>query len=323
MGLETATFVSSLVATNPLATDLEAQGDDHLRLLKAVLQATFPNADKAFRFPSATAKSANYTVLSTDDNQLFFVDTSAGAVTLTLPSLVSGDKGWRIKVVKTTTDANPIFIAPPSGTINGATKVRRSVEFLPFEVVWTGSNFFAQRQFGVPVGSRIPYHGGSLPNGTLWPDGTTFTAANFVELNAVLGGNTKPDTRGRIGCGVDNMGVGAANRVTSGGSGINGGTPGATGGSETVTVTTSNMPSHTHTFTTSSGGAHSHTYLTGGAFGAGAGGTSVQTQPASNGATTSTDGAHTHSGTTDATGSGTALNNMPPTFMQNEVLVAE
>ena len=47
MGLESATFISDLVNTNPLGTDAKAQGDDHLRLIKSVLQNTFPNIDAA------------------------------------------------------------------------------------------------------------------------------------------------------------------------------------------------------------------------------------------------------------------------------------
>lgn len=43
MGLEVATFISQLVAANPVgASDPKSQGDDHLRLLKATLLATFP-----------------------------------------------------------------------------------------------------------------------------------------------------------------------------------------------------------------------------------------------------------------------------------------
>ena len=41
MGVETATYISQLSATNPLATDPISQGDDHLRLIKSVLQAQF------------------------------------------------------------------------------------------------------------------------------------------------------------------------------------------------------------------------------------------------------------------------------------------
>ena len=43
MGLEAATYINGLVATNPAAGDQKSQGDDHIRLIKAVLQATFPN----------------------------------------------------------------------------------------------------------------------------------------------------------------------------------------------------------------------------------------------------------------------------------------
>lgn len=42
-GLETGTYISDLVATNPTATDQRSQGDDHIRLIKSTLQATFPN----------------------------------------------------------------------------------------------------------------------------------------------------------------------------------------------------------------------------------------------------------------------------------------
>lgn len=42
MSLETATTISGLNASNPTASDPKSQGDDHIRMIKAVLQATFP-----------------------------------------------------------------------------------------------------------------------------------------------------------------------------------------------------------------------------------------------------------------------------------------
>lgn len=42
MGLEAATYIADLNVTNPSAGDPRSQGDDHIRLLKAVLKATFP-----------------------------------------------------------------------------------------------------------------------------------------------------------------------------------------------------------------------------------------------------------------------------------------
>lgn len=47
MALESATYISDLVDTNPTSSDTRSEGDDHLRLIKAVLQATFPNINGA------------------------------------------------------------------------------------------------------------------------------------------------------------------------------------------------------------------------------------------------------------------------------------
>ena len=43
MALETGTYIDSLVATNPVATDALAQADDHMRLIKGTIKATFPS----------------------------------------------------------------------------------------------------------------------------------------------------------------------------------------------------------------------------------------------------------------------------------------
>lgn len=48
MGLEAATYIDELVNTNPVGgTDNVSQGDDHLRLIKAVLLNSFPNISGA------------------------------------------------------------------------------------------------------------------------------------------------------------------------------------------------------------------------------------------------------------------------------------
>lgn len=47
MGIEVANYINQLVATNPLANDPKAEGDDHLRLLKTVLKQSFPNVGGA------------------------------------------------------------------------------------------------------------------------------------------------------------------------------------------------------------------------------------------------------------------------------------
>lgn len=43
MALETGNYINDLVITNPTSTDPKSQGDDHIRLVKATIKATFPN----------------------------------------------------------------------------------------------------------------------------------------------------------------------------------------------------------------------------------------------------------------------------------------
>lgn len=59
MGLETATYITDLVSTNPLGTDSKAQGDNHIRLLKEVLKTQFPNLGSA----AVTATAAELNIL--------------------------------------------------------------------------------------------------------------------------------------------------------------------------------------------------------------------------------------------------------------------
>lgn len=47
MALETATYISDLVSTNPTGADSRATADDHIRLVKAAIKTTFPNVSGA------------------------------------------------------------------------------------------------------------------------------------------------------------------------------------------------------------------------------------------------------------------------------------
>ena len=47
MALETGTYIDSLNASNPTATDALSQADDHMRLIKSTIKATFPNISNA------------------------------------------------------------------------------------------------------------------------------------------------------------------------------------------------------------------------------------------------------------------------------------
>lgn len=59
MALEIASFINDLVSANPPGSDGKSQGDDHLRLIKNVLQATFPGAIAARKFRESTDSAAD------------------------------------------------------------------------------------------------------------------------------------------------------------------------------------------------------------------------------------------------------------------------
>ncbi|CBS87788.1 phage tail protein [Azospirillum lipoferum] len=108
----------------------------------------------------------------------------------------------------------------------------------------------------VPTGALLAFGGAIAPAGYLLCDGSAVDRTTYSDLFAVLGtsfgagdGATSfnlPDLRGRVPAGKDDMGGTAANRLTSTGSNIAGTTLGASGGAETHTLTTAQMPNHYH-----------------------------------------------------------------------------
>lgn len=89
MALETSTYINGLVASNPTSTDPKSQGDDHLRLIKAAILATWPNHTGAV---TATHTELNYVVgvtsaIQTQINTKY----TAGSTTQALGTPISGN----------------------------------------------------------------------------------------------------------------------------------------------------------------------------------------------------------------------------------------
>jgi microcystin-dependent protein len=168
-----------------------------------------------------------------------------------------------------------------------------------------GTNWIEVSRGGgsVPIGALLDYAGSGDPADSryLLADGRAISRTTYAAAYAIMGttygtgdGSTTfniPDYRGRHSVGPDNMGTGmsAAGRMASNN------TRGASGGAETKTIGTANLPAHTHdqgTLATASGGAHTHAVGT-----LATSTTGAHTHTVGTLATVST-GAHTHGGAT-------------------------
>lgn len=164
-----------------------------------------------------------------------------------------------------------------------------------------------------PSGVIVPFAGSNAPSGWLLCAGQAVSrtqyASLFLTISTTYGvgdGSTTfnlPDLRGRTIAGVDNMGGSAAGRLTNAVLSASN-TLGATGGTQTHTMTTSEMPSHTHTWGTTfisadvnGNGSFAAPYLSQ------AGNNAWYTTPA-----------------TGSAGSGSAHNNTQPTIVLNYII---
>lgn len=190
----------------------------------------------------------------------------------------------------------------------------------------TGTKEYLQ----VPVGTILDYAGTTEPEGYLFCYGQAVSRTTYAELFAVISttygagnGTTTfnlPDLRGRVIAGQDDMGGTSANRLTNQTGGLNGDTLGASGGSETHTLTTAQMPVHTHVQT-----AHDHAAIKYKLRDdiSGSGGNSLVSQIVDGdgtlGGSTTVDTEPT-TAVNQNTGSGDAHNNVQPTFILNKMI---
>lgn len=118
----------------------------------------------------------------------------------------------------------------------------------------------------VPVGSVTAFAGSTAPSGWLLCAGQAVSRSEYAGLFSVVSttygtgdGSTTfnlPDLRGRVPAGLDNMNGTAASRVTNTVLSASN-TLGATGGTQTHTLSTSEMPTHSHDIQRSNSAASS------------------------------------------------------------------
>lgn len=310
MSLEIATYVSQLDSSNPLSTDLRSQGDDHLRLIKAVLQASLPNLDRAFRIPTAVSLGSGVqSVLASHESALIQCDTTGANTNLFLP--VSGiPAGFTIEVIKGSYDTNSVFVQPVSGSVftktGGFSRLRMAVPFERSTFYWNGSSWGRFDQGTQP--GAIQLFAGGAPIGFQLANGALLNVADNPELFAIWG-YTFGGGGATFQCPnlTDRFPVAAGFTYSVG----------ALGGEVTHTLTAAEMPSHIHGVDLTSD-AHSHGTGTGGNSGlvasVGSGASGAGPQYVNNG-TLGTTSATVHiAGNTGSAGADSAHENRPPYF---------
>jgi hypothetical protein len=110
MALETGTYISDLVATNPTSGDPLSQSDDHLRLLKSTIQATFPSVTGAVTGTHTAINDAVQRVLTSGT----FVSASGASIDFT--SIPSWVKRITINVSSLSTNGTSNYIVQIGGS---------------------------------------------------------------------------------------------------------------------------------------------------------------------------------------------------------------
>lgn len=204
-----------------------------------------------------------------------------------------------------------------------------------------------------PTGAMVMFASSTPPSGWFLCDGSAVSRTENSSLFALLGtqfgigdgANTfnLPDLRGRFPLGMDDPGAGtagAANVVANAAAD----TMGGTSGSEKVTLTSAEMPSHSHSgsagssshshsASSGSGGSHSHSYTNSNVNGTVQSGSNATVKAGNFAGTTTANGAHSHSVSVGSdshshsvsvgsAGSGDAHDNMPPFMAVNYIIKA-
>jgi len=194
MALESTTFIDGLVATNPTGTDPRSQGDDHIRLVKSAVAATFPNI--------AGAVTATHTELNLIDG---YTGTTAELNYNDVPTLgtveasrtVTADASGvttNLKTKKQTEIVNAI------GTVSTATAINFALGNVVTAVLASGGSFtitnsptsgvYGQFRFILTNGGTVsdPWHasvkfaGGTTP--TLTTNGVDILSFETIDNGA-------------------------------------------------------------------------------------------------------------------------------------------
>jgi microcystin-dependent protein len=226
--------------------------------------------------------------------------------------------------------AKPLRSAPsvelPAGVL---------VQGTPYAALYNASDAafylygFFTNPYSIPIAGGVDFWGPTAPNSSfVFPVGQAISRTTYSVLFGMVGtaygigdGSTTfnlPDVRARITIPQDDMGGSAASRITSAGSGVDGSTLGATGGAQSTTLITANLPAYTPAGTITNGAisiSHNAMSQTGAPSSLG-GGASTGLAAAT---ITASQASSTFAGTAQG-GTSTAFSRLPPTIICNYIM---
>lgn len=192
MPIEVATYISDLVVTNPVGSESKGQGDDHIRLVKSALKATFPSLVGPINFGDWATKGGGYvgisaaaTQLVTQDGATVRFNMSGGAYTYTLLAAATAGAGFTQTLLRDG-NANLLTLQPAGAeTINGLS----SFWLGPNEgatLVSTGMAWHLLHTRDALAGDIRPSGAVSGEAGWLNCDGAAYSRSTYARLFAAI-----------------------------------------------------------------------------------------------------------------------------------------
>jgi microcystin-dependent protein len=287
--------------------------------------AVYNNTTGAFTLTMTTPAGTSLSVVIPSGGPNFVVCNSTTGISI-YQSLVPDGSITAAKLFATTGSTAGTYQVVLSDTPTISSPNLTGTPVTPTATAGTNTTQVASTAFvqgaATPSGSVSAYAGSTAPSGWLLCSGAAVSRSTYAALFAIVGttygtgdGSTTfnlPDLRGRVIAGVDNMGGTAANRITSGGSGIVGTTLGAAGGLQTHMLVPTEIPAHQHFVSndqTGTGALTASNYV------------NETAQPSSSNGYILKGGATVATlGLTSSTGGGGAHNNTQPTMMLNYII---